>query len=70
MEREKQKAYPKAFDKLREKAMVESVKASNAIEQITEIVNGAKPQTHDEEEIAGYSDALNEIYMNHERTVC
>ena len=73
-ENERRKEFPKAFEKLRKKAIVESVKASNAIEQvvttdkrITEIVNGAKPLTHDEEEIAGYSDALNEIHSNHER---
>ena len=71
-EKERRNDFPKAFEKLREKAIVESVKASNEIEQvvttyerITAIVNGAKPQTHDEEEIAGYSDALNEIHAGY-----
>ena len=74
-EKERRKDFPEAFEKLREKAIVESVKASNEIEQvvttyerITEIVKGAKPKTHDEEEIAGYSEALNEIHENY-RTI-
>ena len=71
-EKERRKDFPKTFEKLREQAIVESVKASNEIEQIvttyeriTEIVKGAKPQTHDEEEIAGYSDVLNEIHSDY-----
>lgn len=66
--------YPKNFERLRLKAAVASVKASNAIEhivttdrRITELVNGAMPQTHDEEEIAGYSVALNEVHTGYEK---
>ena len=73
-EAERRKEFPKVFEKLREIAIVESVKASNAIEQIVttdkrikEIVEGSKPQTHDEEEIAGYSDVLNEIHSDYKR---
>ena len=71
-EKERLSEFPKVFRRLRDKAVVDSVKASNAIEQIVttdkrirEIVNGAKPQTHDEEEIGGYLDALNEIHSNY-----
>ena len=73
-ENERRNDFPKTFEKLQEQAIVESVKASNEIEQIvttyeriTEIVKGAKPQTHDEEEIAGYSDVLNEIHSDYGR---
>lgn len=61
--------YRDAFENLKKKAVVESVKSSNAIEgivatddKIVEIVNGAKPVTHDEKEISGYKDALNMIH--------
>ena len=61
--------YGQAFESLRKKAIIESVKGSNAIEgiitsdsRIKDIVAGAKPQTHDELEIAGYKEALNLIF--------
>ena len=65
--------YEDTFEILRQKAIVESVKGSNAIEgivttesRIKDIVNGSKPLTHDEMEISGYKDALNLIHLNHE----
>ncbi len=65
--------YEKTFEKLREKAMIESVKGSNAIEgivttedRIKDLVDGAVPVTHDEKEISGYKDALNLIHTEHE----
>ncbi|MCR4837835.1 MAG: Fic family protein, partial [Eubacterium sp.] len=57
---------------LRQRAIIESVKGSNAIEgivttddRIREIINGAVPVTHDEKEISGYKDALNIIHTNY-----
>lgn len=65
--------YEKAFDELRQKAIIESVKGSNEIEgivtteeRIRDIVAGAAPVTHDEKEISGYKDALNLIHTEHE----
>ncbi len=64
--------YSDTFEKLRQKAIIESVKGSNAIEgivttdlRIKDIVDGAEPKTHDEMEISGYKDALNLIHTNH-----
>ena len=64
--------YGKTFERLQQKAIVESVKGSNAIEgivtteaRIKEIVNGAMPVTHDEIEISGYKDALSFIHTNY-----
>ena len=64
--------YSSAFESLRQKAVIESVKGSNAIEgidstddRIKDIVEGAKPVTHDEKEISGYKDALNLIHTQH-----
>ena len=64
--------YRDAFESLRQKAIVESVKGSNAIEgivttdaRIRDIVGGSKPVTHDEMEISGYKDALNLIHSNY-----
>lgn len=61
--------YEDAFEKLRKRAMIESVKGSNAIEgivttddRICDIVNGALPVTHEELEISGYKDALSLIH--------
>ena len=61
--------YSETFEILRHKAIVESVKGSNAIEgivttdaRIKDIVDGATPVTHDEMEISGYKDALNLIH--------
>lgn len=65
--------YADSYEKLRKKAIVESVKGSNAIEgivttddRIRDIVNGSIPVTHDEKEISGYKDALNLIHTNYE----
>ena len=64
--------YAETFESLRQKAIVESVKGSNAIEgivttedRIRAIVGGAAPVTHDEMEISGYKDALNLIHSNY-----
>lgn len=71
-EKERISEYPKVFSKLKNIAVVESVKASNAIEQvvttderITQIINGSRPVTHDEEEIAGYAEAIREIHLSY-----
>ena len=65
--------YEDTYDELRKKAIVESIKGSNAIEgivttddRIRDIVNGAVPITHDEKEISGYKEALVLIHTNHE----
>ena len=65
--------YEKAFDELRKKAIIESVKGSNEIEgivtteeRIRDLVAGAAPVTHDEKEISGYKDVLNLIHTEHE----
>ena len=65
--------YIDTFEVLRKKAIVESVKGSNAIEgivttdsRIQDILEGSKPVTHDEMEISGYKDALNMIHTEHE----
>ena len=63
----------KIFTELEKIAKVQSVKSSNEIEgivtsdeRIREIVNGSsKPLNHNEAEIAGYRDALNEIHLNY-----
>lgn len=75
--------YSNTFESLRKKAIIESVKGSNAIEgivttdsRIREIVAGATPITHDELEISGYKDALNLIHTEYsnleieEDTIC
>lgn len=63
--------YKETFKSLQRKAMIESVRGSNAIEgivtsasRIKEIIDGSTPLTHDENEIAGYRDALNLIHTN------
>ena len=57
------------FNKLREISIIESVKGSNAIEGIgttekrfKEIIKGSKPITHNEKELLGYKNVLNEIH--------
>ncbi len=75
--------YEETFESLRKKAIIESVKGSNAIEgivttdtRIRDIVAGATPLTHDELEISGYKDALNLIHTEYknldidEDTIC
>ena len=65
--------YKKMFIELEQIAKVQSVKSSNAIEgiitsdeRIKEIVNqSSEPLNHNETEIAGYRDALNEIHINY-----
>lgn len=66
--------YEKIFTELEKIAKVQSVKSSNAIEgivtsdeRIKEIVNhSSEPINHNESEIAGYRDALNEIHLGYE----
>ena len=66
--------HEKIFTELEKIAIVQSVKSSNAIEgivtsdeRIEEIVNqNSKPLNHNENEIAGYRDALNEIHLHYE----
>ena len=66
--------YEKIFTELEKIAKVQSVKSSNAIEgivtsdeRIKEIVSqSSKPLNHNESEIAGYRDALNQIHLNFE----
>jgi Uncharacterized conserved protein len=66
--------YAKIFTELEYVAKVQSVKSSNEIEgiitsdeRIQAIVNqNSAPLNHDEGEIAGYRDALNEIHLGYE----
>ena len=66
--------YKEVFTELEKIAIVQSVKGSNAIEgilttdeRINEIVNrSSAPLNHNEEEIAGYRDALNLIHNNYQ----
>ena len=61
------------FESLKKKAIIESITASNEIEniittakRINEIASGDKPRTHAEEEISGYHNVLNMIHTNYE----
>jgi len=73
VENEKKRLYPDVFTALQKVAVVQSVKSSNAIEgivttdkRIDEIVNrSSAPINHNEQEIAGYRDALNLIHERH-----
>lgn len=66
--------YMRIFTELEAVAKVQSIKSSNAIEgivtddaRIIEIVNqNSAPLNHNEAEIAGYRDALNEIHQGYE----
>ena len=68
---------PKLFSKLKSKAIIDSIKASNEIENIVttekrirDIANGDnKPLTHAEEEITGYRNVLNNIHNNYEHII-
>lgn len=68
---------PNSFSKLMDKAIIDSIKASNEIENIVttekrikDIARGDnKPLTHDEEEITGYRNVLNNIHNNYEHMV-
>ena len=65
--------YAQIFTELEAVAKVQSVKSSNALEgivtsddRIAAIVNqNSAPLNHNEAEIAGYRDALNEIHLDH-----
>ena len=65
--------FEKLFSELEKIAKVQSIKSSNAIEgiitsdkRILEIVNqSSEPLNHNESEIAGYRDALNNIHLNY-----
>lgn len=57
------------FERLRDAAIIESVRGSSAIEgivttkaRLAELVQGAEPLTHGEREMLGYRNALQEIY--------
>ena len=66
--------YVKVFTELESIAKIQSVKSSNAIEgiitsdeRIAAIVNqNSAPLNHNEAEIAGYRDVLNEIHLNYQ----
>lgn len=70
----RKEAHEKVFTELEAVAKIRSVKSSNAIEgivtsddRIAAIVNGdSAPKNHNEAEIAGYRDCLNEIHTGHE----
>lgn len=65
--------FPNIYTELQKIAIVQSVKSSNAIEniittdeRINAIVNQhSEPLNHDEQEIAGYRDALNQIHIGY-----
>lgn len=65
--------YTQIFSKLKVVAKIQSIKSSNAIEgiiasdkRIIEIVNqNSAPLNHNEAEIAGYRDVLNEIHLDY-----
>lgn len=71
----KQKEYKNTFAELQKAAKIASVKYSNAIEQIVStderikaiVANNVRPLNHDEEEIAGYSLALDFIFSNYKK---
>ena len=70
----RQEEYTQIFAELEAVAKVQSIKSSNAIEgivtsdeRIVAIVNqNSTPLNHNEAEIAGYRDALNEIHLGYE----
>ncbi|MCL1850024.1 MAG: Fic family protein, partial [Bacteroidetes bacterium] len=74
LEQVRKRDFPNIFTKLESIAKVQSVKGSNAIEDIVttdkrieEIVNqSSAPLNHNEQEIAGYRDALNAIHNGFE----
>ena len=74
MEGVRKEEYAKIFTELEAVAKIQSVKSSNAIEgiitsdeRIAAIVNqNSAPLNHNEAEIAGYRDALNEIHLGYE----
>ena len=74
MSRTRKEKFDKIYTELAEVAKVQSIKSSNAIEgivttdeRIYEIINGrSEPIGHNEQEIAGYRDALSEIHANYQ----
>ena len=74
LSRDRQQKFADVYTELKAVAQVQSVKYSNEIEgivttdeRIREIVNGSTaPYNHNEEEIAGYRDALAEIHENYD----
>ena len=65
--------YANVFTELEAIAKIQSIKSSNAIEgivttddRIAAIASGSAPLNHNEAEIAGYRDALNEIHLGYE----
>ena len=73
MARVRKEEYLQVFTELEAVAKIQSIKSSNAIEgivtsdeRIAAIVNqNSAPLNHNEAEIAGYRDALNEIPQGH-----
>lgn len=73
MTKVRKEKYPKIFEALEPIARIQSIKGSNAIENIIvsdkvlyELVKEErKPQTYSEQEIAGYRDALDFIHQNY-----
>lgn len=73
MANSRKEEHEKIFTELESIAKIQSVKSSNAIEgivtsdeRIKEIINGnSAPLNHDESEIVGYRDALNQIHSNY-----
>lgn len=71
---DKKHNYPDLFTALKKIALVQSVKSSNAIEgivttdkRIEDIINrSSAPLNHNEQEIAGYRDALDMIHTHYE----
>ncbi|MBQ9005947.1 MAG: hypothetical protein IJ092_06205, partial [Atopobiaceae bacterium] len=65
----RQEQSPIEYERLKEAAVIESVRGSNAIEgivttraRLAELIQGAAPQTHGEREMLGYRNALQELY--------
>ncbi len=75
MARVRKAEHARIFTELESVAKIQSIKSSNAIEgivtsdeRIAAIVNqNSAPLNHNEAEIAGYRDALNEIHLGYER---
>ena len=74
MARIRKEEHQRVFTELEAVARIQSIKSSNAIEgivtsdqRIAEIVNqNSAPLNHNEAEIMGYRDALNEIHLGHD----
>lgn len=74
LSRDRQQKFADVYTELTAIAQIQSVKYSNEIEgivttdeRIKEIVNGCtKPFNHNEQEIAGYRDALSEVHRNYD----